>query len=139
MGLEIALRALCQRVTVAGPVEAVAELDALPRLTDEQATHVFRIAQELLVNAARHSGGSRCTLRLAAARGRCTFAVVDDGNGSLGDAGQGPRPGVGLASVAQRVRCLHGTMHASTGSDGAEIVIDFPVDAAQPAAAGTAS
>lgn len=61
-----------------------------------------RIAQEALTNVLRHSGATRCSLRLAVTPGALCVSVVDDGTGH-----ESWTPGHGLRGMRERV-ALHG-------------------------------
>lgn len=76
---------------------------------DSTATHhLYRIAQEAVTNAARHSGASAVTLRLDANPHRIRMSVSDDGCG-LPPAGDGARngDGMGLRIMEYRARMMH--------------------------------
>jgi signal transduction histidine kinase len=82
-GLAAALRDLAQTTTgsaaVLTTVVDTATADALPPAAQETA---FRVAQEALRNAVRHSGSRHVTLRLAAVDDDwAMLEVVDDGRG----------------------------------------------------------
>ncbi len=75
---------------------------------------LFRIAQEALRNAARHSGASSATVEIAAADGELRVTVEDRGRGfdpeAASAAGAGPA-GLGLACMRERLtpfggRCI---------------------------------
>jgi len=66
--------------------------DDLPDLPDEAELVVYRVAQEGITNALRHSGCSRIDLRLAPAGGDgVLLEVTDDGSGMTGGSGYGIR------------------------------------------------
>jgi PAS domain S-box-containing protein len=76
---------------------------------DSTATHhLYRIAQEAVTNAARHSGASAVTLRLDANPHRIRMSVSDDGRG-MPPAGDGTcnGDGVGLRIMEYRARMMH--------------------------------
>ena len=55
---------------------------AAERLGEAESLVVYRVAQEALTNAVRHSGGSAFELALAASGGSVLLTVSDDGNGT---------------------------------------------------------
>lgn len=76
---------------------------------DSTATHhLYRIAQEAVTNAARHSGARAVTVRLDANPNRIRMSVSDDGRG-LPPAGDGARngDGMGLRIMEYRARTMH--------------------------------
>jgi signal transduction histidine kinase len=74
----------------------------------------YRIAQEGLTNAVRHSGATRADVRLRYAPGRLDIEVEDDGRG-LRDPGPG---GHGLVGIRERVALYDGTVHLTASPSG---------------------
>ena len=84
----------------------------------------YRIVQEALTNALRHSGAKRASVRVEAAGGRLRVVVSDDGAGQNG----GRRPGGhGLVGMRERVAVYGGTLDVGPSAEGG-----FRVDAAIP-------
>lgn len=84
-------------------------VDDVPPRLEEALAYVLR---EGVTNVIRHSGASRCTVRLSA---RC-LEVVDDGPGAQTEsagAGAGTSTGTGLAGLAERMATVHGTLTAA--------------------------
>ena len=82
LGLVSALISLCERVEQATGVTIERRLDrSLPRLSGEAELVIYRIAQESLTNAVRHSGASRIELELESDGPCVQLAVSDDGGG----------------------------------------------------------
>jgi len=94
-------------IEVSGPADR-------PVLPAGVETAAYRIAVEAMTNAARHSGGSHCTVTITVADGRVEVAVVDDGAGLPGLR----RAGVGLRSMSERAAELGGTCEVGS-PDGA--------------------
>ena len=81
-GLAAALRAHAEAFAVrVGLRIAVAGEDLAPRLAPEVELALFRIAQEALANAAKHSKAAAVAVTLAATPARVTLTVADDGRG----------------------------------------------------------
>ncbi|MEU4096328.1 sensor histidine kinase [Streptomyces sp. NPDC026673] len=77
----------------------------------------YRIVQESLTNAARHSGAGRVTVRLAYTDGELALAVEDDGRGPAArPAGTGG--GSGIAGMTERARALGGELTAGPRPGG---------------------
>lgn len=96
-------------------------------LVEPQATAVFRIVQESLTNAARHSGASRVDVNLARAGGAIRVRVHDDGRGF--DAAAPRRPGsFGLTGLRERAHLLSGevAIDAAPGR-GTTIEVSIPL------------
>jgi signal transduction histidine kinase len=103
-GLVAALRDLADQSGF--PVRVVAEsATADPHLLGPTATvEVYRIVQEALANAARHSGASQAVVSLARRDGRLIVVVGDEGRGF--DLTQPREPGIGLAGMEERAGML---------------------------------
>jgi signal transduction histidine kinase len=82
-GLPIALEGLLRQfIHLPRPVCRLEVTGGAPAgLTDEAAVHVFRIAQEALSNAVKHSGASTVVVRLHSLPGLLQLEVTDDGQG----------------------------------------------------------
>ena len=78
----------------------------LPEMAASESIHVFRILQEALNNAARHSQASEVTVRLEARPPGLTLAVLDNGSGMPDSF----KPGIGLAGMRERAALLGGTL-----------------------------
>jgi len=81
----------------------------LPRLPQEISLCLFRVLQEALHNAAKHSGAKRVDVQLAQNSGDIHLIVSDSGKGFDIDAAK-KKGGLGLTSMQERVRLVGGTM-----------------------------
>lgn len=98
-------------------------VDGAERPLDEDRELVlFRVVQEGLTNALRHSGGTAVCVRLAFVPDAVRLSVTDDGRG----AGTATR-GFGLTSLAGRVREAGGTLAAGdVPGGGFGLHVDLP-------------
>jgi len=79
---------------------------------------IYRLVQECLTNAARHSGASRVWIAIAAAAS-IRVTVQDDGCGFRpGEAG-----GLGLKGMRERLGALSGSLELSAGAHGGACLI----------------
>ena len=79
----------------------------------------YRIIQEALTNTARHSGGTKATVRVAYDDGALVVEVEDDGIPRPGGSGFRPgRPGNGIAGMTERAKALGGTLQAGPRPEG---------------------
>jgi signal transduction histidine kinase len=103
--------------------------DAPDGTLDAKTKHtLLRIAQEALANAARHSGASLISLRLASDGAAVTLMVTDNGEGFAARDGDG-RHGLGLRIMQERVEELHGTFDLTTArGQGTRIAVCLPVE-----------
>ena len=93
----------------------------------------YRIAQEAISNAARHSGASRVTIEWSVQAPRCAvLRVADDGKGF--DASES-RPGhFGLDNLRARAKEIGALLTITSGADqGSEVRLEVPLVAASAA------
>jgi two-component system, NarL family, sensor histidine kinase LiaS len=90
---------------------------------------LFRVAQEALSNAARHSGATRVEMDLIYTADTLTLRVADDGRGF--DPAWGSGEGFGLQSMRERAAGLGGRVEIrSTPGEGTRIECVCPLPAA---------
>lgn len=91
-----------------------------PGLAHSVATHLYRMAQEAVTNAANHGMASEIRIGLVTQPGRTTLAVVDNGSGMQKP---GPRSkGMGLRIMNYRADVIGGTLAFSTPENGGTMV-----------------
>ncbi|HVA21607.1 MAG TPA: sensor histidine kinase [Candidatus Micrarchaeia archaeon] len=140
LGLVPALRSIASdagRVRSAPRIVVEAHAGAA-RFSAAVETACYRIVQEALTNAARHSGAETVTVRLehdAAAR-RVTVEVVDDGRGGV-DPVRAPGGGLGLFGMRERAELLGGSFTiVSQPGVGTRLLATIPLDADEPTGTG---
>lgn len=94
--------------------------EPLPVIEPERAIHIYRVLQEALSNALRHSGGKVVRVRLSAADGLLELEVSDDGKGITESKGA-PR-GLGLVAMRERAAVIGGALTVSAGPGGGTLV-----------------
>jgi signal transduction histidine kinase len=123
------LDALCASVRRAGlPVDLHIEGDPhpLPPAIDLSA---YRIVQEGLTNALKHSGASRADVAVHYGARDLRIEVRDDGRGASGDDGLGH----GLVGIGERVKLYGGEMAAGTANGGGFVLTTrLPLEGARP-------
>jgi signal transduction histidine kinase len=94
---------------------------------------IYRITQECLTNIAKYAQASHVSIDLAEQEGRLLLAIADDGKGM--DL-SGPRSGLGLIGMRERVEALGGeiSLQASEGR-GLAVRISVPLDRNETAVA----
>jgi len=110
-------------------------------LDNDQATALFRIAQEALTNIAKHANATRVTVKLARLRHHVSLKITDNGRG-IRQADRAKAASFGLRGMAERARALGGTLTLSHAAGGGTVVaIKIKQDTAREtliaAAAGT--
>jgi signal transduction histidine kinase len=130
LGLVTALGSLCKDLarTHGLPIEFTNR--ALPvNLPDDVALCLYRIAQEALGNAIKHSGAGHAEVELTGAAGEIRMRVLDDGNGF--DAAAVNKEGLGLVSMRERLRFVGGEIAIGAGPTGGALIdVRIPVPAA---------
>jgi signal transduction histidine kinase len=109
------------------PVRVVADGSTVdPLLLGPTATvEVYRIVQEALANAARHSGAGRAQVSITRQDGRLTVVVADAGKGF--DPAEVPDAGIGLAGMLERSRLLGGQLSIESAPNaGTRVTVSLP-------------
>lgn len=87
----------------------------------DQATSLFRIAQEALTNIAKHAQASKVTVRLARQRQQLRLTIADNGVGMrLSD--RAKPQSFGIRGMAERTSALGGSLSLMDGPDGGTIL-----------------
>jgi signal transduction histidine kinase len=121
-----ALRRYADLAGRAHGVEVSVSFGWIPSLGSAAEVAVYRVAQEALHNALRHSGADRVTVTLTGSARRVLLEVSDNGVGF--DATAAPVSGVGLASMHQRAAAVGGTLQvASEVGSGTHVRLSVPV------------
>jgi signal transduction histidine kinase len=95
-----------------------------PRVENER--EVFRIVQEALANALKHSGAEHVRVRLRSSRGRLVVAVEDDGAG-FDPEGPQARRRLGLISMRERAEAIGGALEVRS-APGAGTTVSMEID-----------
>ena len=101
---------------------------AAPASRPSAAAEVFRIAQEALDNALRHSGAAHIAVRLSEPNGRLLLTVEDDGVGFEPESAALRSRRLGLTSMEERAGALGGSLSVeSRPGAGATIGLEVPL------------
>jgi signal transduction histidine kinase len=107
-GLSKALSSYCMEFSRTRGIAVACEADCdVKELSPGTALGLYRIAQEALANAAKHSKAKQVRVRLVRANDVVRLIVSDDGAGFV-VARAGDSDGVGLINMRERVRHLDG-------------------------------
>jgi two-component system, NarL family, sensor histidine kinase UhpB len=125
LGLRGALIALCSRVAAQGGVQVHRDLPGpLPELQSEVELAIYRIAQEALTNAIRHSQAENVTLSLMCEDGQLALTVRDDGRGLPHNAVEG----TGMTGMRERAMLIGAELDVeSTPGAGVTVRLRLPV------------
>jgi PAS domain S-box-containing protein len=99
-----------------------------PRLTGDAELALFRIAQEALANAAKHSGAAKVRIAVARSDGGVRLVVEDDGRGFADPQGARAerRGGFGLPAMRERAAALGGSLRVEFPGAGTRVVAEVP-------------
>jgi two-component system sensor histidine kinase UhpB len=127
LGLVNALIALCTRVGAQDGLRVRRELQGrLPAMPSDVELVVYRIAQEGLTNALRHSDADSATVSLEADADSVKLRVADDGKGMPAEL---PRDTAGIAGMRERALLVGGRLSIeSRPGQGTEVRLEVPVD-----------
>lgn len=122
LGLTKAIESLCQHMSGPGGIrfECDLEFDAT-HLSSGQQLQVYRIVQELMTNAAKHSGASDARLALRSRQGKFHLQFSDNGQMTPYQPGQG----IGQTILQQRIASLNGTLERRSSELGTTIEMAF--------------
>jgi two-component system, LuxR family, sensor kinase FixL len=120
-GLVSALQTLASRHGVPGKVECRFQCDRpVPVKDNEIAMHLYRIAQEAVVNAGKHSHARNITIKLGVENEGMVLSVTDDGRGM--PSSQEMAPGPGLRMMRHRASVIGATVAIEASDRGGTVV-----------------
>jgi signal transduction histidine kinase len=120
-GLPSALEELAQMVQDATGIQCRCIMDNAATVKDQSVgTDLFRIAQEAVNNAVKHSQASQIEIELQLTRDLLSLTVKDDGNGIR--PGAKDRKGIGLATMNYRARRIGASLYVGPAPNGGTLV-----------------
>lgn len=131
LGLVAACKSFCTEIAERRKIQIEFNAKVVPSATPEDhALTIFRVLQESLQNAIKHSGARRVDVHLGGVSGEIQLTVRDNGVGFDVDKAMSNR-GLGLVSMRERVGLVNGTiLIASKPMSGTEINVRVPVSVA---------
>ena len=129
LGLYAALQHLAREMQAGSTLLVDVTQSGQPReLTDEQATALFRIAQEALTNVERHAHASRVDVELEFSPSATRLTVRDNGTGfDVARMQRDPQRGIGLRNLRERMAALGGQFDIVSLPSGTRLVAMLPV------------
>lgn len=132
LGLVSALAVLCERFAQSSGLTVTQHIgEEIPELDPEAELVVYRVAQEALTNAARHSGSDHADLFLHTGPGGLVMRVSDDGHGLS----EHEQPGTGIRGMRERAGLIGAQLKIESRSGGSGCEVKLAVKPGQ----GTAS
>lgn len=124
LGIGPAVTERVERLTASSGVRSTVEMDESLCLSAAQEEAIVLIVAEAVSNVVRHSGASRCSVRLVEHADHVDVTVCDDGSGIGPDASTG----IGLGSMRERAEELGGTLQVEPGRPtGTSVVVRLPL------------
>jgi PAS domain S-box-containing protein len=133
--LDAALELLARRSSMSGTRVRFQSRQDVPLMIElKTRNHLYRIAQEAVQNALKHSGAKNIDIEIWSRPGDLRLSVIDDGRGLAADADT--RTGLGMRTMRFRASAIGGKLSISRGAAGGNsVVCDVP---AKPLLAATA-
>jgi PAS domain S-box-containing protein len=129
LGLKAALRGFCKEYTEREGITVNLRItEEVQTVSSDAALCLYRVTQEALHNVAKHSGAKSAQVSLTGSVDFLELHVTDSGRGfDIGQRAAGK--GLGLASMEERIKLLHGTMVLKTEPGaGTELMAKIPLD-----------
>ena len=133
LGLAAAAGAFCREVSSRSGMTVEFTHENVPAtLRPDIAINLFRVLQEALSNAAKHSGASRCYVSLQGTDGQLQLTVRDEGKGFDPEAALATS-GLGLVSMQERLTLVRGNVAVeSKVGAGATVRATVPLATSRP-------
>ena len=127
LGIGAALKSLVEEINEHTDIKCYAHCSYDDDIDDvEIATHLYRIAQESIGNALRHSGAQNIELRYGREGDSLFLEVLDDGTGIPLE--ESRAEGMGLKTMHYRARMLRGRLEVGRRTQGGtRVLCSFPV------------
>jgi PAS domain S-box-containing protein len=137
LGLHLALRSLCEKISIKQHISIILHAEELPANSPPGLELcIFRIAQEALNNAVKHSHASEVFVELTCAVDTIILKVRDLGVGFDPATANG---GIGLSTMRERLRMFGGGLFVeSIPGKGTAIVAKVKLEMAKAATTGEA-
>ncbi|WP_327634607.1 sensor histidine kinase [Kribbella sp. NBC_00482] len=123
LGLQAALAALATEFSSHGMHVRRVTSPGLPELGAERELVIYRVAQEALTNAARHSQARSVRLSLQRQGQAVVLAVDDDGTGL-----RGAEEGTGIRGMRERSLLIGAELSVGPGDTGTSVRLTVPLD-----------
>jgi two-component system, NarL family, sensor kinase len=128
LGLKDTLADFCNEINIANPMQIDFQFyGQFKRVNSNLEINIYRIIQELVNNAIKHSEAKELVVQMIQEENRLCFIVLDDGKGFDPKIMEHCK-GIGLASLQSRVNSFNGQIEInSRQGKGTEITIEFPI------------
>ena len=122
LGLAAAAAAFCRELSAHKGVHIDFSAENIPRSVPEEISLcLFRVLQEALQNAVKHSGSEEYQVSITLDADEVVLRVADSGCGFNTEEAL-KSPGLGLTSMRERVKIVHGDLHVDSRKDRGTVV-----------------
>jgi signal transduction histidine kinase len=130
LGLVPALEWQAREISRRGDMEVDVHAEKVSeQLTDEVKVCVYRLVQEALTNAARHSGARHAKVSIVQSKGTIRVQIADDGISFSPERARG----MGILGMEERVKRLGGSLTIeSAPGKGTTVGAEIPVEHSKP-------
>jgi signal transduction histidine kinase len=130
LGLEAAVRDLCQRITRLNKISVDFDSELLTkRFPKPVELHYYRIISELVNNSLKHSGATKISIQLGCKDETLELIYFDNGKGYNSKEGIQLSGGMGLRSIQNRVSLINGTINFQMNKGKTVVKISNKMDA----------
>lgn len=127
-GLQIAFTEFALSVSRGEDLQVKLELDQLPDIPSERTVHLFRVLQEIVHNAIKHSRANTLHVQWTQKNNQLVIVAQDDGVGFHVDEVSGRSKGLGLNNIVSRTEILGGKLYLDAApGKGTRYQIEIPV------------
>jgi signal transduction histidine kinase/ligand-binding sensor domain-containing protein len=127
LGLKKAIESMAKKVAASSDFKLNLQVAPPQGLAKDAEINIYRILQEGLNNIRKHSGAKQVSIFMQPVNGRLEFSIHDDGSG-FDSARTAKKPGLGLTTIAERVKLLNGQLEIkSARREGTEINVSIPI------------
>lgn len=127
LGLVTCLKRLCRELNERKRCHIMVALcDAPIGLPQDISLCLYRVAQESLTNALKHSSASKIRMKMTCDENMINLSICDNGHGFAPTTHTGYH-GLGLVSMRERLRLVHGSLSLHTSSCGVRIKATVPI------------
>lgn len=111
-------------------IDFVADRSFIHSISDEITLALYRVVQELMNNAEKHSNASRVSIYLTSEYDHIILKYKDNGEGMAGENASAFNGRLGIYGIRERVRSVNGNIEFGNSKDGSglRIVIEIPLE-----------
>lgn len=127
-GLVMALKEFIEFVNQANSFKIEFVVEEPLAISEQKSIHLYRIAQEIINNTMKHSGGNTLQIQLKQSNGILFLSTTDNGKGFDHYAASKGNGGIGLRNILSRTEIIGGQMFVeSQKNEGTKYSFEIPV------------